>query len=493
MTINKLNYEVYAIDYLDGNLSGDLKEEMEQFLLLNPEIAREVDVFNSMVLVADSSIEYFGKGDMKKPMQFAILNYMNWIVPICMSIAFMVVYPYIREYRGADIDLKPTHQPVKEMPSSKSEKNTVELDKTTPVSSAATVKNSPNTSFSVPTFVRKSNNRANNVMAVQQQKNNNLAPLENMQQAENTEYWDEEEKSTVDFLGERVSSFEKQDLELDNQIEMYPNELTVSNKLKKGYIAYALKPLGKPTPYLSLSITPFGLGYDVAKTTNIETQQLIRDLPIDDNSDLVLNAPVHIGLGLALNLSESVAIETGYYATKRNLTYVPFSNLGNANNKIKTDIQYITHSIPANVLLTLPFLKRNHHLNARIGMAMNWMGSRDFDANMDGSFSDETARTAIIVKTPATKLITTDGELKFTPSMQFGIEYDRDLIYGNIAFALIYNRQMNNISQINVWDYNELRDVRIGESETFNMRYETITASIKYTLPQKWYLGGVKK
>ena len=159
MTINKLNYEVYAIDYLDGNLTGELLEEMEQFMLMNPEIASEFDMFNSMVFVSDSSIEYLGKKDMKKPLQFSILNYMNWIVPICMSITFMAVYPYIREYWITGNDLQPSNQPVKEIPYAQPKENTVQLDETIPISAAANhninKSSSKKTSSKVNSFVSK--------------------------------------------------------------------------------------------------------------------------------------------------------------------------------------------------------------------------------------------------------------------------------------------------------------------------------------------------
>ena len=167
MTINKLNYEVYAIDYLDGNLTGELLAEMEQFMLMNPEIAREFDMFNSMVFVSDPSIEYVGKNDMKKAVQFSILSYMNWIVPICMSITFMAVYPYIREYWITGNDLHPSNQPVKEIPYSQPEENTVQLDKTIPISS---INNSPSSYHQIlPTkvnsFVQNPQTRNSNLIS----------------------------------------------------------------------------------------------------------------------------------------------------------------------------------------------------------------------------------------------------------------------------------------------------------------------------------------
>ena len=57
MTINRLNYEKYAIDYLDGTLSTDLREEMMAFLNAHPDIREEVEwqqQFTAPVLTAIS-------------------------------------------------------------------------------------------------------------------------------------------------------------------------------------------------------------------------------------------------------------------------------------------------------------------------------------------------------------------------------------------------------------------------------------------------------
>lgn len=490
MTINKLNYEVYAIDYLDGNLTGELLEEMEQFLLMNPEIAKEVDMFNSMVFISDQSIEYLGKNDMKKPLQFSILNYMNWIVPICMSITFMAVYPYIREYWITGNDLQPTHQPVKEVPYSQPKENTVQLDESIPISAVTKNSNSKNVSSTVNSFVPKPKIRNRNVAT-----NNYRQEKVNTPQTISTKnnvvvedaHWDEEEKSTVDFFGKKTLNFNKTqaDLSLGDEVAMYPNELETNYDLED-YNDKVFDGIGKPTPYLSLSFTPFGIGHDIAKTTNIETQFLIRDLPIDENSDIVLENPIHVGIGASMHLSKNVAVETGYYATKRNIAYYPFTS--DTQEKIKTNIRYLSHSIPVNAVLALPFFKNSNQLNVRIGAAINWMGSRNYTSIENGSLADEVAKTATIIKAPDVKLVTTNDDLKFVPVMQFGFEYAKDINYGNIAFAVTYNRQMGNINHINVWDYNLVREERIGEPEIFNMRYETIMASVKYTLPNRWYL-----
>ena len=43
MNINRKNYEAYFIDFLDGNLSSEQMEELRSFLMLNPDLAGELD------------------------------------------------------------------------------------------------------------------------------------------------------------------------------------------------------------------------------------------------------------------------------------------------------------------------------------------------------------------------------------------------------------------------------------------------------------------
>ncbi len=50
MKINKENYEVFLIDYLDGNLQGSEKSDVENFLLMNPEIKKEFESIENMQL-----------------------------------------------------------------------------------------------------------------------------------------------------------------------------------------------------------------------------------------------------------------------------------------------------------------------------------------------------------------------------------------------------------------------------------------------------------
>ena len=63
--INKNNYEIYAIDYLEGNLPPELKREFEAFLSANPDIAKELQDINGLELAEDNT-SYELKSYLKK-------------------------------------------------------------------------------------------------------------------------------------------------------------------------------------------------------------------------------------------------------------------------------------------------------------------------------------------------------------------------------------------------------------------------------------------
>ena len=66
MTINRLNYEKYAIDYLDGTLSTDLREEMMAFLNAHPDIREEVEWQQQFTAPALTAISHPDKSKLLK-------------------------------------------------------------------------------------------------------------------------------------------------------------------------------------------------------------------------------------------------------------------------------------------------------------------------------------------------------------------------------------------------------------------------------------------
>jgi hypothetical protein len=66
MTINRNNYEAYFIDYLDGQMTEEVRSEMLLFLELNPDIRKEFDMFSKTSVCPDKNCVYKGKEWLKK-------------------------------------------------------------------------------------------------------------------------------------------------------------------------------------------------------------------------------------------------------------------------------------------------------------------------------------------------------------------------------------------------------------------------------------------
>lgn len=66
MAINKHNYEIYFIDYHEGNLPPDREEELMAFLIANPDLKNELDEYSAEPLLADQNIIFMNKKLLKK-------------------------------------------------------------------------------------------------------------------------------------------------------------------------------------------------------------------------------------------------------------------------------------------------------------------------------------------------------------------------------------------------------------------------------------------
>lgn len=85
--INKNNYEEYALDYLEGKLSPEQEQAMEQFLLEHPSIKEEIEGVEKMVLVEDESITYPYKKNLKKASPF----YNTMLFKVAAAIVFLII------------------------------------------------------------------------------------------------------------------------------------------------------------------------------------------------------------------------------------------------------------------------------------------------------------------------------------------------------------------------------------------------------------------
>ena len=101
MTINKFNYEVFALDYLEGNLSPEMVEEMELFLKTHPAIESELSGMMEFVLLeADERVVYENKEALLKPERVVWLQ-KRWIRPLMMAASFaLLLMTYFMGYQA---------------------------------------------------------------------------------------------------------------------------------------------------------------------------------------------------------------------------------------------------------------------------------------------------------------------------------------------------------------------------------------------------------
>ncbi|MDA3823594.1 MAG: hypothetical protein PF450_13425, partial [Bacteroidales bacterium] len=64
MDINRNNYEVFFLDYAEGNLSADQEEILHRFLKFNPDLSAELETFSIHPL--ESNLEEFPNKNLLK-------------------------------------------------------------------------------------------------------------------------------------------------------------------------------------------------------------------------------------------------------------------------------------------------------------------------------------------------------------------------------------------------------------------------------------------
>lgn len=80
MKIDIKNYELYVIDYLDGNLSDQLKCDFEKFLEIYPDIKSEIDDLMSFSLDTPENVSFKNKDSIKKNIihSLGLINEQNY-------------------------------------------------------------------------------------------------------------------------------------------------------------------------------------------------------------------------------------------------------------------------------------------------------------------------------------------------------------------------------------------------------------------------------
>jgi hypothetical protein len=85
MKINRENFEVYFLDYYEGQLSPEMIEEVKLFVAQNPDLRKSFDEFEAISLVADQNVVFEKKSALKKNQVFATamvneLNYEEYLI-----------------------------------------------------------------------------------------------------------------------------------------------------------------------------------------------------------------------------------------------------------------------------------------------------------------------------------------------------------------------------------------------------------------------------
>ena len=67
MDINRLNYEVHVIDYIEGRMNAEDKSTFDAFLLANPMIKEEIEQYMESPMISENAnVTYERKEQSKK-------------------------------------------------------------------------------------------------------------------------------------------------------------------------------------------------------------------------------------------------------------------------------------------------------------------------------------------------------------------------------------------------------------------------------------------
>ena len=78
--LSRSNYEIYFLDYYEGNLTESQRKELMSFLDQNPDLKEEFDSFVNVSVEPDQSTVFFNKDSLKKREGVNLSNYKTWLV-----------------------------------------------------------------------------------------------------------------------------------------------------------------------------------------------------------------------------------------------------------------------------------------------------------------------------------------------------------------------------------------------------------------------------
>ncbi len=80
MNINRNNYEEYFILYSDNELNSDDRRRVDEFVLFNPDLKDELDIYLNSILTTDASLKFENKEDLHRYDE-SILSYIDDELP----------------------------------------------------------------------------------------------------------------------------------------------------------------------------------------------------------------------------------------------------------------------------------------------------------------------------------------------------------------------------------------------------------------------------
>lgn len=78
--LSRSNYEIYFLDYHEGNLTEGQRRELMSFLEQNPDLKEEFDSFVNVSVEPDQTTVFYNKDSLKKKEGVNLSNYKTWLV-----------------------------------------------------------------------------------------------------------------------------------------------------------------------------------------------------------------------------------------------------------------------------------------------------------------------------------------------------------------------------------------------------------------------------
>ena len=104
--ITRSNYEIFFIDYFDGNLDAKQQEEVFAFIEMNPDLKIEFERYSDVKAESESTIVFNGKERLKKD-TITVYNYKSWFVAFIENDLSKIQKAELHSFLANNKNLKP--------------------------------------------------------------------------------------------------------------------------------------------------------------------------------------------------------------------------------------------------------------------------------------------------------------------------------------------------------------------------------------------------